>query len=68
MGPSAEKLVPKGAELGLMDARVKDYEFTFRMSSIINMSSFVEDEKYAVPTPMHVTVENFRLILMVRLV
>ena len=63
LGPMAGKFVPRGTELGLMDVRVSDYELTFCMSSILNMSSFIEEEKVGVPTPMHVTVENFRLTL-----
>ncbi|XP_053383939.1 bridge-like lipid transfer protein family member 3B isoform X2 [Mercenaria mercenaria] len=65
MGPSAELMAPKGSELGVMDARIRDYKFTFRMTSILNMTSFIEDEKVAVPTPMHVSVDNFTLTLLV---
>lgn len=63
LGPSAGELVPKGSELGLMEVRLNNYEFTFRMTSVLNMSTFIEEEKIGVPTPMHVTVEDFRLIL-----
>ena len=64
-GPYAEQLAANGAELGVMDVRIKDYEFTFRMTSILNMTSFIEDEKVSTPTPMHVTVDNFKLTLLV---
>ncbi|XP_060600792.1 bridge-like lipid transfer protein family member 3B isoform X2 [Ruditapes philippinarum] len=63
-GPCAEHLAPKGSELGVMEIRVKDYEFTFRMTSILNMTSFIEDEKVAIPTPMHIIVDNFKLTLL----
>lgn len=65
LGPCAEHLVPKGAELGLMETRIRDYKFTFRMTSILNMTSFIEEEKLSIPTPMHVSVDNFSLILLV---
>ncbi|WAR03200.1 UH1BL-like protein [Mya arenaria] len=63
MGPAAGLLVPRGAELGLMEVKARDYELTFCMSSILNMSSFIEDEKISTPTPMQVSVHNLKLTL-----
>ncbi|XP_052224963.1 UHRF1-binding protein 1-like isoform X2 [Dreissena polymorpha] len=63
MGPTAGKLVPKGAELGLMEVSARDTGFTFRMSSLLNMGAFAQDEKVSTPIPMQITVKNFNLTL-----
>ena len=65
MGPAAGSLVPGAADLGLMEVRACDHSLTLNMSSIVNMSNFVEDEKHATPTPMQISVENFTLTLVV---
>ena len=65
-GPAAEKEVPKGTELGFMDARISQYKFDLNMSSIAHLTSFIEDEKITTPTPMHVSVSDLSIILKVR--
>ncbi|KAL4224791.1 UHRF1 (ICBP90) binding protein 1-like [Mactra antiquata] len=62
-GPCAELLAPKGADLGVLEIRVKNYDLAFRNSSIQSMSKFVEDEKFGEPTPMRITVDDFKLTL-----
>ena len=65
MGPAAETEAPGGSELGFMDARIKQYKFEFNMSSIMHMTSFIEDEKVTTPTPMHVKVSDLTVVLKV---
>ena len=67
LGPSAEREVPGGAELGLMETRLRDYSLKLRMSSVLGMTDFIEEEKVGVPMPMHVTVDNLHLVLEVSL-
>ena len=64
-GPGANSEAPRGSELGFMDARIKQYKFEFNMSSIIHMTSFIEDEKITTPTPMHVSVSDLTVVLKV---
>ena len=65
-GPAAEKEVPKGSELGFMDARISQYKFELNMSGITHLTSFIEDEKVTTPTPMHVSVSDLSIILKVK--
>ena len=49
-----------------MDARISQYKFELNMSSVTHLTSFIEDEKFVTPTPMHVSVSDLTVVLKVR--
>lgn len=51
------------AEVGAMTARVENYSLQFKMSGLMCLSDFIEDEKLPQVVPMSITVKNVLLVL-----
>ncbi|KAJ8298803.1 hypothetical protein KUTeg_022863 [Tegillarca granosa] len=62
-GPGAEVEAHKGEESGYMDVKADSCTLEFTMSSLANLSTFVEDEKISDTLPMHLSVTDLGLTL-----
>ena len=51
------------ADIGAMTARVENYSLQFKMSGLMCLSDFIEDEKLPQVVPMSITVRNVLLVL-----
>ena len=54
---------PASADVGAMTARVENYSLQFKMSGLMCLSDFIEDEKLPQVVPMSITVKNVLLVL-----